>query len=348
MCSAARVDGLSEVSIYSYGLTGRAPRAHEPGGVPDTRNRLTHSDKLQDFLAMHPALQAIGNTPLVRLDLPLETGDAEIYAKCEHLNPGGSIKDRPVLRMLAEAIMSGELTRDKVILDATSGNAGIAYAMIGAALGYRVQLVMPSNASEERKKRLLAHGAEIVFTDPMLGYDETLREVKRRYEADPGRYFWCDQYRNQNNPQAHYDTTAAEILEQLSGITHFVAGVGTGGTITGVGRRLKEADPAIRIVVITFDEWPGVEGLKPLGEGHFIPDTFDESVVDQTVYVDVDVAYRMSRLMSSNGVFVGQSSGAYLQGAYEVAREAGAGRLVTVFNDIGERYFSTGMWDGDK
>ena len=162
--------------------------------------------------------------------------------------------------------------------------------------------------------------------------------------SDPGRYFWCDQYRNQNNPQAHYDTTAAEILEQLSGITHFVAGVGTGGTITGVGRRLKEADPAIRIVVITFDEWPGVEGLKPLGEGHFIPDTFDESVVDQTVYVDVDDAYRMSRLMSSNGVFVGQSSGAYLQGAYEVAREAGTGRLVTVFNDIGERYFSTGMW----
>ena len=220
--------------------------------------------------------------------------------------------------------------------------------MIGAALGYRVQLVMPANASEERKKRLLAHGAEIVFTDPMLGYDETLHEVKRRYESDPGRYFWCDQYRNQNNPQAHYDTTAAEILKQLSGITHFVAGVGTGGTITGVGRRLKEADPAIRIVVITFDEWPGVEGLKPLGEGHFKPDTFDESVVDQTVYVDVEDAYRMSRLMSSNGIFVGQSSGAYLQGAYEVAREAGAGRFVTIFNDIGERYFSTGMWDGNK
>ena len=190
---------------------------------------MADSDRLRDFLAAHPALQAIGNTPLVRLDLPLETGDAEIYAKCEHLNPGGSIKDRPVLRMLAEAIMSGELTRDKIILDATSGNAGIAYAMIGAALGYRVRLVMPANASEERKKRLLAHGAEIVFTDPMLGYDETLREVKRRYEADPGRYFWCDQYRNQDNPQAHYDTTAAEILEQLSGITHFVAGVGTGG-----------------------------------------------------------------------------------------------------------------------
>ncbi len=309
---------------------------------------MARSDEFLDFLALHPALQVIGNTPLTRLDLPLETGGAEIYAKCEHLNPGGSIKDRPVLRMLAEAILSGELTRDKVILDATSGNAGIAYAMIGAVLGYQVQLVMPSNASEERKKRLRAHGAEIVFTDPMLGYDETLREVQRRYEADPERYFWCDQYRNQNNPLAHYDTTAAEILDQLSGITHFVAGVGTGGTITGVGRRLKEADPSIRIVAITFDEWPGVEGLKPLGEGHFIPHTFDESVVDRTVHVDIEDAYKMSRLMASNGIFAGQSSGAYLQGVYEVARQAGAGRLVTVLNDVGERYFSTGMWNAGK
>ena len=217
--------------------------------------------------------------------------------------------------------------------------------MIGAALGYRVQLVMPANASEERKKRLLAHGAEIVFTDPMLGYDETLHEVKRRYQSDPGRYFWCDQYRNQNNPQAHYDTTATEILEQLSGNHALRSRRGHRGYDHGGGPP-PEGGPtlSIRIVVITFDEWPGVEGLKPLGEGHFKPDTFDESVVDQTVQVDVEDAYRMSRLMSSNGIFAGQSSGAYLQGAYEVARAAGAGRVVTIFNDIGERYFSTGMW----
>jgi cysteine synthase B len=282
---------------------------------------------------------------MVKLDLPLELGDAEIHAKYEHLNPGGSIKDRPVLKMLVEAILSGELTRDKVVLDATSGNAGIAYAMIGAVLGYKVELVMPANASEERKKRVVAHGATIVFTDPMLGYDETLREVKRRYERDKAKYFYCDQYGNQNNPRAHYETTAEEILQQVSGITHFVAGVGTGGTISGVGRRLKESVPEIQIVGINFDEWPGVEGLKPLGQGHIIPDTFDESVVDRMVIIDIDEAKGLSKLLSSRGIFAGQSSGAYLLGAYQVAREAKKGRIVTIFNDIGERYFSTGMWD---
>lgn len=287
---------------------------------------------------------AIGNTPMARLDLPQDIGDAEIYAKYEHLNPGGSIKDRPVLRMLVEAILSGELTRDKVVLDATSGNAGIAYAMIGATLGYKVELVMPENASEERKKRVLAHGAEIVFTDPMLGYDETLREVRRRYKAEPQKYFYCDQYSNQNNPLAHYDTTAEEILQQVPGITHFVAGVGTGGTISGAGRRLKEHDPDIQIVLINFDEWPGVEGLKPLGQGHIVPDTFDESVVDRTLYVDIDEAFEMSRTLASGGIFAGQSSGAYVLGACQVAREARTGRVVTILNDIGERYFSTRMW----
>ena len=177
---------------------------------------------------------AIGNTPMVELNMLPEIGNNKIYAKYEHLNPGGSIKDRPVLRMLVEAVLSGELTTDKIILDATSGNAGIAYAMIGAALGYKVELVMPSNASEERKKRLRAHGAKIVFTDPLLGYDETLREVKRRYDLNPSRYFYCDQYSNPNNPQAHYDTTATEVLTQTPNITHLIAGVGTGGTITSL------------------------------------------------------------------------------------------------------------------
>ena len=298
-----------------------------------------------DFLEAHPALSGIGNTPLAKMDLPLDIGDAEIYAKYEHLNPGGSIKDRPVLRMLVNAILSGELTRDKVILDATSGNAGVAYAMIGAALGYSVELVLPSNASEERKKRLLAHGAKLVYTDPMLGYDETLREVKRRQQADPDRYFYCDQYGNRNNPLAHYETTAQEILDQCDGITHFVAGVGTGGTISGVGRRLKEVDPNTQIVLINFDEWPGVEGLKPLGQGHIVPDTFDQDIADREVWVSIDDAYNMSKLLASRGVFAGQSSGVYLQGAFQVAREARAGRIVTIFNDLGERYFSTGLWD---
>ena len=212
---------------------------------------IQYEDGEQAYI-LAPQRLAIGDTPMVRMDLSLDIDDVEIHAKYEHLNPGGSIKDRPVLKMLVEAILSGELTRDKIILDATSGNAGIAYAMIGATLGYKVQLVMPANASEERKKRVLAHGATIVFTDPMLGYDETLREVKRRYERDRSKYFYCDQYGNQNNPRAHYETTAEEILQQVSGITHFVAGVGTGGTISGVGRRLKERNPQMMMNASVF------------------------------------------------------------------------------------------------
>ena len=298
-----------------------------------------------DFISQYPPLLAIGNTPMVKLDLPLDMGDVEIHAKYEHLNPGGSLKDRPVLKMLVEAILSGELTRDKVILDATSGNAGIAYAMIGAVLGYKVELVMPTNASEERKKRIAAHGAKMSYTDHMLGYDETLREVRRRYEQDPDKYYYCDQYGNQDNPLAHYETTAEEILRQAPGVTHFVAGVGTGGTITGVGRRLKESSPDTQIVLINFDEWPGVEGLKPLGQGHIVPEIFDESVVDRMIRIDIDAAYKMSKLLASRGIFAGQSSGAYILGACEVAQDLDEGCIVTIFNDIGERYFSTGMWD---
>ncbi len=300
------------------------------------------SEEFQDFLDEYPPLKAIGNTPLARI--PNSRGGAPVFAKYEHLNPGGSIKDRPVLRMLVEAILSGELTKDKTILDATSGNAGIAYAMIGAVLGYRVALVMPENASQERKKRLLAHGADIIFTDPMLGYDETLREVKRRYEGEPDRYFWCDQYSNGFNPQAHYDSTGEEILQQAPDITHFVAGVGTGGTISGVGRRLKEHNPEMRVVGVNPPEWPGVEGLKPLGPGHITPQTLDESVVDEMLSIDIDEARAVSMELASKGLFAGQSSGAYVLGAFIVAERAGEGKVVTVFNDIGERYFSTGLW----
>jgi cysteine synthase B len=322
--------------------------AHEgaAGEGLNTRGEpLPPTQEFLNFVAKYPPLSAIGSTPMVRVDLGLDIGDAEIHVKCEHLNPGGSIKDRPILRMLGEAILSGELTPDKTILDATSGNAGIAYAMVGAVLGYRVELVMPENASEERKKRLLAHGANIVYTDPMLGYDETLHEVKRRYESNPDKYFWCDQYGNMNNPHAHYDTTGEEILQQVPDVTHVVAGVGTGGTVSGVGRRLKEANPDIYVASINPPEWPGVEGLKPLGEGHIIPKTFDESVVDERVPVDVDEAYEMSKRLASKGLFAGQSSGAYVLGAYHIAKRVRAGKIVTIFNDIGERYFSTGMWD---
>jgi cysteine synthase B len=301
------------------------------------------------LIARYPALGLIGRTPLVRIDLfDDELGGATVAAKAEFMNPGGSIKDRAVLRMLTEAVVSGELTRDRRVLDSSSGNAGIAYAMIGGLLGYDVELVVPGNASEERKKRIRAHGAELVFTDPIEGYDAALREAHRRYAENPDRYFFADQYRNDNNWRAHYETTAEEILEQTGGrITHFVSGVGTGGTITGVGRRLKEHDPDIEIVCILPDVFPGIEGLKPLGNpDDIVPEIFDASVVDREIEVRSEDAYAMCGRLARRGLFVGQSSGAYVHAAGRVAREVGpTASVITILCDIGERYFSTGLWE---
>ena len=306
---------------------------------------MPESKEFMEFIAKYPPLLAIGNTPMVKIDADLDIGDAEIHVKYEHLNPGGSIKDRPVLRMLGEAILSGELDEGQVHYRRDFGQCGHRLRDDRRGTGLSsVTLVMPENASEERKKRLIAHGAEIIFTDPMLGYDEALYEVKRRYEKSPDKYYYSDQYSNPNNPQAHYDTTAEEILRQAPEITHFVGGVGTGGTISGVGRRLKEHNPDIKVISIDPPEWPGVEGLKLLSAGHIIPDTFDSSVVDEMLEIDVDASYEMSHKLSAIGLFAGQSSGAYVQGAYEIARRDRSGQIVTIFNDIGERYFSTGMW----
>lgn len=212
---------------------------------------MPHPPAIQDLVRRHPLLCLIGNTPLVPVELfPRELSEVSLLAKCEFLNPGGSVKDRSVLRMLAEAVLDGILPPEKTILDSSSGNAGIAYAMIGSILGRRVELVVPGNASEERKKRIRAHGANVVLTDPVAGYDEALREVRRRYAAHPEKYFFSDQYSNDANWRAHYDTTAEEILAQTGGkIDWFVAGVGTGGTITGVARRLKATDHKIRVAL---------------------------------------------------------------------------------------------------
>src|SRR5437667_1730964 len=195
--------------------------------------------RIEALVGRYPSLRAVGDTPLVPVDLlRRELPDVEVFAKMESLNPGGSLKDRPVLRMLLSAVDDGRLKPDKTVLDSSSGNAGIAYAMIGRIIGVPVEIVIPDNASAERKKRMRAHGATITFTDALLGYDEALREVRRRYAASPERYFFADQYGNENNWRAHYETTAEEILAQLPrdgrSLTHFVAGVGTGGTITGV------------------------------------------------------------------------------------------------------------------
>jgi S-sulfo-L-cysteine synthase (O-acetyl-L-serine-dependent) len=295
-----------------------------------------------------PALGLVGNTPLVRVDLFAdEFPDLEVYAKVEIFNPGGSLKDRPVMYMLLRALEEGKL-EGRTVLDSSSGNAGIAYAWIGGALGVPVKLVIPDNASAERKKRIWAHGADIHFTSAQDGYDEALREVRRMAEAEPDRYFFCDQYGNEGNWRAHYETTAEEILEQTDGrVTHFVSGVGTGGTITGVGRRLKEADSNIQIECVVPDAFPGVEGLKPLkDERDIVPEILDKSIIDRMWDLDVDKGWEMSQALARRGLFGGQSTGGYFAGVHDLAKSLdGKGVIVTLINDIGERYMSTRLWD---
>lgn len=297
-------------------------------------------------------MDLIGNTPLVDLSaFSPAPSQIKLWAKAEWRNPGGSLKDRPVARMLGEAIRSGELTSGRIILDSSSGNAGISYAMIGAALGYRVTIVIPGNASRERKQRLRAHGAELIETDPLEGYDEALRHVRALYRAAPERYFFCDQYGNDNNVLSHYEGTGAELVRQAPGpLTHFVAGVGTGGSLTGIGRRLKEAWPDIRIIAVRPERWPGVEGLKPLGEpDDIVPDIFDASVVDDWVEVLADETRHYCQQLARHGYFVGQSSGAYVAACCKLMAGLNEGRVATLLCDLGERYFSAGLWDhGDS
>lgn len=309
---------------------------------------LEASPRYRPFLDRFPALALIGGTRLFRLQVGgLPESGPEILAKAEWTNPGGSVKDRPVAQMLLEASLSGELTPARRLLDSSSGNAGIAYAMLGAMMGLPVTLVVPGNASAERKKRILAHGAELRETDPLEGYDAALREAHRLAESDPQRYFMPDQYANRHNWLAHYEGTGAEILEQTGGrLTHFVAGIGTGGTLTGVGRRLKEHDRKIRVVCVVPEAFPGIEGLKPLERPEdIVPAILDESVVDERIRVSIDQAYAACQLLARSGIFVGQSSGAYTHAALEVARREPGARIVTVFSDLGERYFSTRLWD---
>lgn len=303
--------------------------------------------KYQSLYEQYPALALIGDTPLYPVRLfEKELPEFSIYAKAEWRNPGGSVKDRPALRMILEGIVSGKLTREKILLDSTSGNAGISYAMIGAMLGYRVKLVMPGNVSAERKYRIRAHGAEIHLTDPVEGYDEALRTCHRLYENEPDTYFFSDQYSNENNWKAHYETTAEEIWQQTEGkLTHFVAGIGTGGTITGVGRRLKEYNPKIRVVCVIPEAFPGIEGLKPIENPEDIrPKILDESVIDERLKVTIDDAYEYCHLLARQGIFVGQSSGAFLKGVHTIGIREKKGLCATILCDIGERYCSTPLW----
>ena len=292
-------------------------------------------------------LNLIGNTPVVDLSfLSEDKPGVSLYAKAEWMNPGGSVKDRPVKRMLTQAIESGVLTLGKTIIDSSSGNAGIAYAMIGNVLGYKVSIVIPGNASQERKQRIQFHGAELIETNPIEGYDEAVRTVHRVYEENPEKYFLCDQYANDDNWLAHYEGTAVELLSQINKpIDHFVCGIGTGGTITGIGKRLKELNKNISIWALRPEVWPGIEGLKPLGSPEdIIPKIFDESLVDEWIDITATEAKQWCHTIAKHGFFVGQSSGAYLAACEKVIRQIQTGAVVTLLKDIGERYCSAGLW----
>ncbi len=295
-------------------------------------------------------LDLIGRTPLVRLrKFERESPGVEIYAKAEWQNPGGSVKDRAAMRMISEGEASGALRPGLTILDATSGNTGIAYAMIGAARGYGVKLCVPENASPERKLILRAFGAELVLTDPLEGTDGAIREARRLHAADPDRYFYPDQYNNDANWKAHYDTTGPEIIEQTSGmLTHFVAGLGTSGTFVGAGRRLRKFNPAIRLISLQpAAAFHGLEGLKHM-ESAIVPGIYDPTLADEDLRIESEEAFEMvRRLAREEGVMAGVSSGAALAGTLKVARRLERGIVVTIFPDGAEKYLTEKFWVAD-
>ena len=292
-------------------------------------------------------LQRIGNTPLIRIrHLEKEFRHVTFYAKAEWFNPGGSVKDRPALRMIEEAERTGELTVERVILDSTSGNTGIAYALIGAAKGYRVKLVMPENVNEERREIVKAFGAEVIFTPALEGSDGAIREARRLHLESPGVYFMPDQYNNPFNWRAHFDGTGPEILDQTHGeVSHFVAGMGTSGTLMGAGRFLKRHNREIRVIAAEPDDaLHGLEGLKHMASS-IVPGIYDPSVHDEKVSVPTEAAYELAHdLARSEGLLVGNSSGAAVYAARQVAREISEGVVVMVFPDGGDRYLSSGLY----
>ncbi len=296
---------------------------------------------------MSDITRLVGNTPLLRVRLfEREFPRVEVHAKAEWFNPGGSVKDRAALSMIEDGEKRGALTRDKTIIDSTSGNTGIAYALIGAAKGYRVQLVMPRNVSAERKALVTAYGAQILYSDAGEGSDGAIRLVREIVAAQPERYFYPDQYSNPANPRAHYEGTALEILEQTAGrITHFVAGLGTTGTFTGTSRRLKEHDASIRTIAVQPDDsFHGLEGLKHLPTA-IVPRIWDQSLADEVWGCPTEPAYELARAVArSEGLLVGHSSGAALWAVRRLAGAIHEGVVVTIFPDSGDRYLSTGLF----
>ena len=297
-------------------------------------------------------LDQIGNTPLIRLDrVDREFPGVEIYGKAEFANPGGSVKDRPALNMILDGERTGRLTKDRILLDATSGNTGIAYAMICAYKGYRARLCLPENASPERKQILKAYGAEMVLTPADQGFDAAILKCREIHKADPESYFYPDQYNNPANWRAHFESTGLEILDQTAGrITHFVAAVGTSGTFVGTSRRLRRDAPAVRCVSVQPETaFHGIEGTKHM-PASIVPGIYDASLADDNLWIDTEDAYRMTRRLGrEQGLLVGISAGANVHAATRVARElcerGEDGVVVTVLCDGAAKYLSEHFWN---
>ena len=305
-------------------------------------------------LASVAVVRAIGNTPLLRLNrFSDHTGlssSVEIWLKAEWANPGGSVKDRPALGIVRQALERGEFTDGKILIDSTSGNTGIAYAMLGAAIGFPVELVVPGSASEERKRILAAYGATVIESDPYAGSDGAIRHVREIVAAHPDRYVFADQYGHPANPAAHFATTGPEIWQQTHGrVTHFVAGLGTTGTMMGVGRYLKQQNPGVQLVgVQPRESFHGIEGLKHLPTA-IVPPIYDASLPDQQLGIDTEDAFDLARALARfEGLFVGTSTGAALAGAVRIGKDIiAAGQsavIVAIAPDNGSKYLSTGLW----
>ncbi|HXJ43423.1 MAG TPA: cysteine synthase family protein [Bryobacteraceae bacterium] len=300
----------------------------------------------------HDLIDQIGRTPLLRLkkiapDLP----GIEIYAKAEYFNPGGSVKDRPALNMVLEGERSGALAPGKILIDSTSGNTGIAYAMVCAARGYKVKLCLPKNASPERKRILKAYGAELILTPAEEGSDGAIRRVREIYNEEPDKYFYPDQYSNNANWQAHFKSTGPEIIEQTGGrVTHFVTLLGTSGTFVGTARRLKQDVPGVQCISAQPSSgFHGLEGTKHMPTA-IVPAIYDDKVADRNIWIDTEDAYRMvRRLARVEGLLVGISAGGNVQGAITLGRELVAqgktGVIVTVLCDGADKYLSEHFWD---
>jgi len=291
-------------------------------------------------------LQTIGNTPIVKINKLNKNKNINIYAKIEGVNPGGSIKDRIALKMIEQAEASGELSNDKIIIEATSGNTGIALAMIGAVKGYKVEIVMSEAVSIERRKMIKAFGASIVLTDKKMGTDGAIMKAKEMVKNNLDKYFRPDQFSNKFNKIAHYETTAQEIWEQTNGeIDYFVSAIGTSGTLMGVASYLKKYNPKVKIISAEPIEGHYIQGLKNMEEA-IVPAIYDKSKIDEIIKIDTEEAFEMARkIVREEGIFVGMSSGAAMLATMKIAEKINNGNIITIFPDRGEKYLSTDLFD---